>query len=58
MVEVEQDASEDFLRSMTHGGSGGGGVGRDREGARGQPGETARAHTRPPRPQIQPLTKY
>ena len=24
-VELEQDASEDFLRSMTHGGSGGGG---------------------------------
>ena len=57
MVELEQDASEDFLRSMTHVGSGGGG-GRDPEGARGQPGETARAHTRPPRPQIQPLTKY
>ena len=25
MVELEQDASEDFLRSVTHGGSGGGG---------------------------------
>ena len=31
MVELEQqDASEDFLRSMTHGGSGGGGGGTRR----------------------------
>ena len=30
MVELEQDASEDFLRSMTHVGSGGGGGGTRR----------------------------
>ena len=30
MVELEQDASEDFLRSMTHVGSGGGGGGTGR----------------------------